>query len=76
MAGLGVLRRDTTHSIAGGVCSGLAAYFDLSKDRIRIAAILLFIFGGSGILLYAILWVAVPAATTQQEIEYMKRHNG
>lgn len=76
MAGKLPLRRDSVHSILGGVCSGLAAYFDLNKNRVRIAALVLFIFAGVGLILYVAMWILVPAATTRVELEYMKQHNG
>lgn len=76
MANSNVMRRDTQHSILGGVCSGLAAYFGLDKNRLRIAAIVLFIFAGVGALLYIGLWIIIPKASTPQELDLMNRHNG
>ncbi len=46
----------------GGVCSGLAIYFNIDTTVMRIIFILLFVFGCSGILIYLILWIAVPKA--------------
>lgn len=48
----------------GGVCSGLAVYFNIDTTVVRVIFILLFVFGCSGILIYAILWIAVPKART------------
>lgn len=43
-----------------GVASGLADYFQLDVLWVRIAFTLAAFFGGSGIWIYLILWIAVP----------------
>ena len=43
-----------------GVASGLADYFQLDVMWVRIAFVLATFFGGSGIWIYIILWIAVP----------------
>jgi phage shock protein PspC (stress-responsive transcriptional regulator) len=43
-----------------GVCGGLAKYFKIDSSLIRIIFILLALSGGSGILIYLILWLVVP----------------
>lgn len=43
-----------------GVCGGLADYFKIDSSLIRIIFVLLAISGGSGILIYLILWLVVP----------------
>jgi phage shock protein C len=43
-----------------GVCAGLAAEFGISATPIRLAFILLALFGGQGVILYIILWVIMP----------------
>src|SRR5690606_31353215 len=58
------LFRDTENASLGGVASGLAHYFNLDVTLVRILFILLTILGGSGILIYLILLVAVPEAKT------------
>jgi phage shock protein PspC (stress-responsive transcriptional regulator) len=44
----------------GGVCGGLAHYFAVDPSLIRLVFVLLFVFGGSGFLLYVILWIILP----------------
>lgn len=46
----------------GGVCAGLAEYFNLDVSLVRIAYVLLSIFsaGFPGVLVYIILWIVVP----------------
>jgi phage shock protein PspC (stress-responsive transcriptional regulator) len=61
------LFRDPDDKIVGGVCSGIANYFDIDPIWIRAAfAIALFVFG-SGVLLYLVLWVIMPEAKTIAE---------
>jgi phage shock protein PspC (stress-responsive transcriptional regulator)/predicted Zn-ribbon and HTH transcriptional regulator len=59
------LYRDTENRVLGGVCSGLSAYLNIDPVILRILFILL-VFAGAGIsvIIYLILWVVVPKATT------------
>ena len=43
-----------------GVCQGLAEYFDLDVSLIRLVWVLAVIFGGTGLLAYAIAWIVMP----------------
>lgn len=43
-----------------GVCSGVANYFDLDPTIVRVGFILAVILGGTGILAYLILAIAMP----------------
>jgi phage shock protein PspC (stress-responsive transcriptional regulator) len=62
--------RDTDHRIIGGVCSGMAAYWDLEPWIMRVIFVVLAISGGLGILVYLILYIVLPEAkTTAQKIE-------
>jgi phage shock protein C len=54
------LYRSGKERILGGVCGGIAEYFDVDPTIIRLVWIL-FIFGfGSGILAYIIAWIIIP----------------
>jgi phage shock protein C len=55
-----VLRRPRDGRMIAGVCAGVARYFGLDVALVRIIAVLLAVFGGSGILLYVIGWIAIP----------------
>jgi len=61
------LYRDTENAYIGGVSSGLGHYFDIEPLWIRLAWVCLFIFGGAGFLIYILLWILMPAATTTAE---------
>lgn len=48
--------------VLGGVCSGLAEYFDFDVTAVRAAyALLTFFTAFSGIPCYLILWLVIPA---------------
>ncbi|PLX05072.1 MAG: stress-responsive transcriptional regulator [Marinilabiliales bacterium] len=55
------LYRSVRDKMIGGVCGGLANYFNVDIALIRIAFVLLLIFGGGGFLAYIILWIVIPA---------------
>jgi phage shock protein PspC (stress-responsive transcriptional regulator) len=59
MNGRKIFRSIDDYMIAG-VCSGLADYFKIDSSLIRIIFVLLTLSGGSGILVYLILWLVVP----------------
>ncbi|MCK9578321.1 PspC domain-containing protein [bacterium] len=61
------LFRDTENSILGGVCSGLATYFDVELVLVRLAAFLLVFCNGIGIPAYILLWIIIPAAETKAQ---------
>ncbi|MES2213424.1 MAG: PspC domain-containing protein [Patescibacteria group bacterium] len=64
------LYRDPDNAQIGGVASGLAVYFDVDPVLIRLLFILVVLLGGSGILIYIILWILIPEAkTTSQKLE-------
>ncbi len=44
----------------GGVCGGIAEYFDVDPLLVRIAFIILFLGYGSGLLVYILLWLLAP----------------
>lgn len=50
---------DTDKKI-GGVCGGLADFFNIDVTIIRIIWLVALLCYGSGLLLYIILWIAVP----------------
>lgn len=55
------LERDLRNNAIGGVCSGLANYFDMDPAFWRVLFFFLFFFGASGLLIYIVLWIVMPA---------------
>lgn len=58
------LFRNPDEKAIGGVCSGLAAYFDIDIVWVRLAMFLLIFFGGISLWVYIILWIIIPEAKT------------
>ena len=54
------LYRSSTDRMIAGVCGGLGKYFGVDPTIVRLVFLLLLIVGGSGFLLYLILWIVVP----------------
>ncbi len=62
------LRRSKSDRIVGGVAGGLGHYFELDPVLVRIAFVLLVLAGGSGVLLYVVLWIAIPEALPSEDV--------
>ncbi|ADY52791.1 phage shock protein C, PspC [Pseudopedobacter saltans DSM 12145] len=58
------LTRNTRDKVIAGVSSGLADYFQLDVIWVRIAFVLATFFGGTGLWIYIILWIAIPENRT------------
>jgi phage shock protein C len=43
-----------------GICGGIAEYYGWDPTLVRVAWIVLTLLGGSGILIYLILWLVMP----------------
>ena len=54
------LYRDEYHKMLGGVCSGLAEYFDMDVTIVRLLFALTFFIMGAGLGTYIILWIVLP----------------
>lgn len=66
------LYRDTDNGSVGGVSAGLAHYLGIEVAIVRILFVVLALFGGSGLLLYLILWMVVPPALTLTQKAQMR----
>lgn len=58
------LYRNIDEKVFAGVCSGLAAYFNIDATIVRVIFVLIFFLGGSALLAYIILWIIMPKAET------------
>ncbi|GAF83575.1 unnamed protein product, partial [marine sediment metagenome] len=54
------LYRSKKDCVIGGVCGGIAEYFDIDPTLVRLLAVLIFFFGGSGLIAYIIGWIIIP----------------
>ena len=62
------LHRSKTDKIFAGVCGGLADYFDIDATIIRLLFILIVAFGGSGLIIYLLLWLIMPKSPNEPAI--------
>lgn len=54
------LTRSTTDRFVGGVCGGIASYFNIDANLVRIATVLLVLFAQVGWIAYLVLWLILP----------------
>lgn len=66
------LLRSVDDVVIGGVCSGLGYYFGISTKWVRVLFVLFVLFGGSGVLLYVVLWAVMPVASSRADRMAMK----
>lgn len=59
------LYRNENDKVLGGVCSGLANYFNIDVVIARIIFVVL-LFSGVGFLTYIIMWIAVPSTASAE----------
>jgi phage shock protein PspC (stress-responsive transcriptional regulator) len=71
----GRLLRNPFDKVIGGVCSGLAQYFDIDPVIIRLIMAVLFFTFGIGFITYLIAWAVIPAAKTREELYTMAGSN-
>ncbi|MBS1585592.1 MAG: PspC domain-containing protein [Bacteroidetes bacterium] len=65
------LFRNTNDKVLGGVCSGLANYFDIDPVIVRLVFAILFFGLGIGAIGYIIGWIVIPAPRTPEEFAQM-----
>ena len=59
--------RNPDEKVIAGVCSGIAAYFHLDPVWVRLIFLLFIAAGGSGFLLYLVLWIVIPVASSTSD---------
>ncbi len=64
--------RNPDDTVFGGVASGIGAFFDIDPLFIRLAFVILTLAWGFSIVIYVILWIITPKATTPSEKAAMK----
>ncbi len=71
------LYRDTENQKIFGVCAGLSDYFDIDVTLIRVIWVLLFFFGGTGLIAYIVLAIVVEpkSVVLKKQAEHDKTVN-
>lgn len=54
------LYRSSSEKILGGVCGGIAEYFDTDPTIVRLLWVVFTLFYGAGLILYLVLWIIMP----------------
>ncbi|GAA4095132.1 MULTISPECIES: PspC domain-containing protein [Actinomadura] len=54
------LRRTRDGRMIAGVCSGAGRYLGVDPNILRVGLAVFTVFGGAGVLLYAIAWLLIP----------------
>jgi phage shock protein PspC (stress-responsive transcriptional regulator) len=67
--------RDPFDKVIGGVCSGIAHYFDIDPVIVRLVMVVLFLTMGIGFIAYIIAWAVIPAAKSREELFNMNNGN-
>lgn len=62
--GMKKMFRSSEERVLGGVASGLAAYFGTDTTLIRVLFVITTLIGGTGLILYIVLWIITPEAVT------------
>ena len=61
------LQRDLTTKAIAGVASGVAAHLGVASMWVRLAFVVLALFNGIGVVVYAALWMLVPSSARGEE---------
>ncbi len=61
------LYRSRTDRMLGGVCGGIAEYFNVDPTLIRLLAVVLIMAGGAAIIAYIIAWIVIPEEPKKEE---------
>jgi phage shock protein C len=60
------LYRSHTDRVLGGVCGGLGQYLGIDPGWVRLFFVLLALGHGAGVLIYVLLWIAIPSCAESE----------
>lgn len=70
------LTKSKKNRVFGGVCGGLAEYFNIDVTLVRIITIILACLGGPGLIAYFIIWLIMPnEEISDEDVENLKSAN-
>jgi len=64
------LYKSRTDCKLGGVCGGIAEYFNIDSTLVRLALVVFVLLGGSGLLAYIIAVLVIPEAPTHDTTQH------
>lgn len=64
------LYRSRENKKIGGVCGGIAEYFDWDPTLVRVGAVILTILWGAGFWAYIIAWAIIPERPAHIDVDY------
>jgi phage shock protein C len=67
------LYRSSKDCMIGGVCGGIAEYFDVDSTLVRLLAVLVVLLGGAGVIAYIIAWIVIPKNPEQESDEKFEK---
>jgi phage shock protein C len=67
-AGPRLLRRSRDDRVLGGVCGGIGRYLGIDPVLVRVAFAVLVIGLGSGIIVYLLAWLVIPAERPGEQV--------
>lgn len=65
------LYRSRKEKILGGVCGGIAEYFEADPTIVRLITVLLLLLTGVAFLVYLIAWLIVPEKPEEEESDHL-----
>ncbi len=69
------LHRSIHQKVLGGVCGGLAEYFNIDVIIMRVLWVLFTLMGGAGLLAYIICWIIIPQRI-DPDVSFPSRKSG
>jgi phage shock protein C len=63
-----LLRRSASDRVLAGVCGGLGRYLGVEPVLLRIAAVVLALANGIGVIAYVIAWIVIPEERAGQPV--------
>lgn len=70
-----LLRRSQDDRVIGGVAAGIGRYLGVDSTLVRVAFVLLAVFGGSGLLIYLVAWLVIPDERPGEPLDADRRSN-
>ena len=64
------LYRSREHRKIGGICGGIAEYFDWDPTLVRVGAVVLTVLWGAGFWAYIIAWAIIPERPAHIDVDY------